>query len=258
MHLVCLGDSWCWGSDLGRNRTVLRYSRLLSEKLKVESCTNLSKPGISNSYIVFTLLNWLAQKEYLSGKRDTSELFISIGWTSPERFDIYPDSSILRNGESPYWKTVGPWIFNMGGEQYNDNYPIDYQYKDHLNFFYAYCKSEESDYSNWVMQVFTTQTLLENLGIRFLMHQAIYDNKHYNKNHDKIKHKDFNHTKNIWDCVKEKTFLHKNKEHASLYSYLKKYHSDEKVLNEFGDHPVKRGHEIISDLLYNHIKENSL
>tara|TARA_B100000212_G_C27343669_1_gene520345 strand:- start:206 stop:997 length:792 start_codon:yes stop_codon:yes gene_type:complete len=260
MDLVCTGDSWCYGSDLGKkdsHRNVLRYSTLLREKLDFRYVTNLAKPGISNSYIIFTLTDWLAENGYLTGKKDPSTLFISIGWTSPERFDIFPHKTVLNRKKEkvPYWKTIGPWIFSLGA----DHYPIDYNYKDYLEWFYVNCRSQRSDYSNWVTQVFMMQNLLENLGIRFIMHQAIYHNNHFKLGDDTIKHNKHDHTHILWKCVKEKNFLHKDKEYASLYSYLKKYHDGEKnVLNDIGDHPQKKGHEIICDLLYKHIKENKL
>ena len=57
MHLICIGDSWCYGSDLGKedeHKNILRYSTLLHQKLQSDKVTNLAKPGISNSYIVYT------------------------------------------------------------------------------------------------------------------------------------------------------------------------------------------------------------
>ena len=102
------------------------------------------------------------------------------------------------------------------------------------------------------------QHFLENLGIKFLMHQAIYHNNHFKLQHDEINHNTYGHTHILWKSIKEKNFLHKNKEYTSLYAYLKKYHEKDKVLNTIGDHPVKKGHEIICELLYKHIKENKL
>ena len=258
MHLICIGDSWCYGSDLGKkdeHKNILRYSTLLHQKFQSDKVTNLAKPGISNSYIVYTLTDWLAENGYLTGK-DTSDLFISIGWTSPERFDIFPHKTIKnRREKEPYWKTIGPWIFGMDG---GDHYPIDYNYKDYLEWFYVNCRSQRSDYSNWVIQVLMMQNFLENLEIKFLMHQAIYHNNHFKLEHDEINHNTYDHTHVLWQSIKEKNFLRKNKEYTSLYAYLKRYHKDDKVLNTIGDHPVKEGHEIICELLYKHIKENKL
>mgnify|MGYP000929562168 FL=1 len=255
MKLLCAGDSWCYGSDLGEHLETLRYSRLLGQTLGAASVVNLAKPGISNSYIIMTIMEWLAINGYLAGN-DTSDLFISIGWTSPERFDIYPTAA-ARGSDTSYWQTIGPWIFEKDFDT-SGHYPIDSKFKDHLEFYYLHLKNEQTDYYQWVLEIVKMQNLLKNLGIKFLMHQAIYNNDHYKTGIDKVYDLTnmFHGAALLWESVEKATFLRKEHDNMSLYSYLK---DEVNTLNHGrGDHPSKQGHEMIANLLHTYIVENHL
>ena len=102
--LVVAGDSWTYGSEIrdpklptsvndwDEPNDAYRLPRIwptkLGAHLDAEEVINLSYPAASNDRIVRNLVGWLTQ-EYLSTGKDTSELFVVVGFTSPERKDFY-------------------------------------------------------------------------------------------------------------------------------------------------------------------------
>ena len=119
MRVVGCGDSWCWASELvdpieepvpimnypnggferhdkpvnTAYRLKHRYLNIFADKIGATELIDLSRPSRSNDAIIRVLVEWLTNEGYTSG-RDTSDLFITIGWTSPERREFY----IKKNG----------------------------------------------------------------------------------------------------------------------------------------------------------------
>ena len=97
-RLVVSGDSWTYGSEIrdpklpesvkdwDEPNDAYRLPKIwptkLGNYLGVDDVVNLSYPAASNDRIVRNLVGWLTQ-EYLATKRDTSELFVVVGFTSP-------------------------------------------------------------------------------------------------------------------------------------------------------------------------------
>jgi hypothetical protein len=259
MKLVVFGDSWAYGSYL-QDRENSSYAKLLQEKLGATSVTNKGQSGISNFTIIRELLAWVATQ-------DTKDTFVSIGWTSPERTDIFPDKSIMYQGAGrPFWQTIGPWIFRMDERQ--GHYPINYKFAKYLEFYYMNFKNQYSCYLDWIQQIILVQNTLSNLGIKYHMHQAIYNNDHYFSGKDKIQHQGIHNQEGLGGIVSNKmwneqissnNFLHKEKlSDMSLYGYLKNNKFTDTVFNDLGSHPNEHGHKIIAELLYKDITEKNL
>jgi hypothetical protein len=138
MKIVSVGDSWAWGAELFdpavfnynlnmsddvfhehfrpenvKFRLENRYIGLFAKKIQAEEVVDLSLPSYSNEGIVRTLIRWLGINGYLTGK-DTSELFVTIGFTSPERREhMYSGNSTEPFGcELPELnrQEVEPWM----------------------------------------------------------------------------------------------------------------------------------------------------
>lgn len=258
MKLVIFGDSWAFGSYL-QDRKNSTYAKLLQKKLGATSVTNKSQPGISNSTIIRELLVWLSTE-------DTEDTFVSIGWTSPERTDIFPDKSIMAPGVGrPFYQTIGPWIFRMSEKQ--GSYPINYKFAKYLEFYYMNFKNQYSCYLDWIQQIILVQNTLSNLGIKYHMHQAIYNNDHYFDGKDEIQHQGVHDLEGLgrgisnkmWNKISSNNFLYKEKlSDMSLYGYLKNNEFNDTVFNDLGSHPNEYGHEIIAELLYKDITEKNL
>jgi hypothetical protein len=277
MILVGCGDSWCWGSELVdpeveltpigtihkdthqlhfkpenlKWRETHRYLNLFKNKIKADSVVDLSLPGISNEKILRTLVTWLAENGYTTG-RDTSELFISIGWTSPERreFLFYEPRDETDNQG---WLDFGPW--------YKDRKISDRIISKFFDLYAAYFHSQRECLLRWFLQVYQTECMLKSLNIKYLMHQAIYDNFHYRKSEDDSWRKSAmssvpKEDLAIWDSIDESRFFNKNHNtRGSLYALVEKYGPPDSMLTY---HPSHIGHKFIADNLYQFCKVNNI
>ena len=86
------GDSVVWGAEL-ENKETQRFSHYVSEQHNMWDCNNASA-GVSNDYIYRQTMrdvsHWLSTEQCWSeesGWVHSDEMFVSIGWTSPTRFE---------------------------------------------------------------------------------------------------------------------------------------------------------------------------
>lgn len=266
-RLVVSGDSWTYGSEI-RNpalpdsvndwdeqndsyRLPKIWPTKLGRHLAVEEVINLSYPAASNDRIVRNIVGWLTQEYIFSGK-NTDELFVIIGFTSPERKDFYYKDT--NNKSKHFWFTLWP--------MWKHKYP-----QDELNRFselYAtYLWNPEEYVHRYLNQVFYLQTLFQKYNIKYLFFQAFYQRndmnirqwiddpycRHYNGQPDQM----------IWDLVDPIRFMHKDKEVHSFHNYIvskdKSLGQKECILNM---HPSELGHTWWADHVYEYGKENKL
>jgi hypothetical protein len=278
MKLLGCGDSWTWGDELvdpieepvpimklpngfARHQKEVnkiyrykhRYINILADSLNAE-LVDLSKCSASNETITRKLYDYLAVEGYLAG-RDTSELFVSIGWTSPGRTEFYWKQ---RWGDDNYIP-FGPWSL----EQDHKDEDVNDFMKLYFNTFY-----HPHDYiKKWITTIFHAQTLLKAYKIKYVMHQAFFhpffehmhfwDDKQYkNKHIDNVLDEP---TKKMWAAIDDKHFMHKEDEDASTFHHyvLRKANNDpEEVFEVF--HPNAKGHGIWAEHMVNYITENKL
>jgi len=272
MILIGCGDSWCWGDelidknlypdysfglDLGQlennntHRELSRYINILGEKLNADSVVCLAFRGSSNDAIFRTLIDFLAKENYLFG-RDTKELFVSIGWTSPERREFY----FKEIWGADNWMPVGPWALDSDGKR---PYLNDFQNLLFEHFWHT------AEYMNrWVRQLYFTELLLKSLKISYVMHQAFYHS-------DKQSLIDWNSTSldnakdsvsqvdlSIYNSLDQLRFIGKNDSKYTFHNYiLTQAQGDHKKV--FGEwHPNELGHRLWAEYLYTYIKDNKL
>lgn len=282
MRFVVCGDSWAWGAelldpstgerwgvnDVGHNHHFIpvhaeyrmkhKYPILLAEKLNATDVVDLSMCSISNDYIFRTLMDWLATEGYLQG-RDTSELLISIGWTSPERTEFYYQS---RWGDTN-WAPFGPWQLDLAYSPTEEDPNKD----DLFEFFRLYFDLfyHKTEYMHrYARQVWMLQFILKKLNIRYLMHQAFY-HEHSLACHkwNDVNYWDANKLSPIdkffWDDVDKNAFIFKDDTRFRTFHGYIQYRGtlkNENVLEIF--HPNARGHELWAEKLYMYIKDNIL
>jgi hypothetical protein len=92
LALYSHGDSVVWGAEL-ENKQTERFSYHLSNKIGAIDCNNASA-GVSNDYIYRQTMRdvsrWIFDKNIWSEETRwvrADELIVSIGWTSPTRFE---------------------------------------------------------------------------------------------------------------------------------------------------------------------------
>lgn len=277
--LILCGDSWAWGYELVdpsvepipvamkmaspvvmkmkdfenmdpwnihqkpenlQYRLQKRYGGLLANKMNIPDVVDLSLPGAGNDYIERQLLTYLGQENYLNGTNDPSEIFVSIGWSSPERREF----TLKDNTPINY----GPWfsIYKYGTD-YVDEF---------LKLYMTYFNSEKESAIRYFNQVLTVQSLLKSLNIKFIMHQAFYDGMHWRKLEDlHAKAKSLNNLTqaevNIWEAIDDRTFL--NKDFTAAH-YLR----SKKEVCFYKEHPNERGHQLLAEYFYSLIKLNKI
>lgn len=276
LTLVGCGDSWAWGTELidrteikgndwdfGLHHTPLnkkyredhRYLKLFSDKIDAKEFVDLSQGGSSNDSIVRKLFRWLSFEGYLSG-RDTSNLFVSIGWTSPERKDF------CYNQERPGWD--GGWftIYPMWNHDYNIS-DLN-QFRD---IYISRLWTAEEYMNRWITQVWQTQMLLKSLGIRFVMHQAFYH--HYMEkfeewSDEKFRSEHYNSQSNLsdlkmWEAIDDITFMHKDDPNkGTFYSYIKDVSVNNSKDVFYTSHPNELGHQLWANYMHKYCLENNL
>jgi len=290
MKLIGCGDSWAWGAELTVVKSVPdgqmcphsdhfipenmeyrlnnRYLKLFKDKIGADDFVDLSLPAYSNEGIYRTLLRWLALEGYLSG-RDTSDLFISIGWTSPERKEhacvfedqthgsVPPEYNIFLGHKAERWFNVGPWVLS-----------IDYGDKELNTFFKSYIKYFWSDIEimyRWISIMKNTENLLKQLKIKYVMHQAFFhyqtfrisewDDAKYKKeivDHWTIFEQEIFKTIDKNNFVDKDTFI-KTFHHTVLQ---KANYEKDKLFTVF--HPNAYAHKLWADHLYEFCLKNNL
>lgn len=266
-RLVVSGDSWTYGSEIrdpalpeeikdwDPPNDAYRLPRIwptkLGKHLGIDDVVNLSYPAASNDRIVRNLVGWLTQ-EYLSPKKDTSELFVVVGFTSPERKDFYYRD--INNKHKHFWYTMWPmWKHKYPQEELNE----------FAELYAAYMWNPEEYTHRYLTQVFYLQTLFNHYGIKHLFFQAFYQrndmhirqwvddpyNRHYQGQPDEM----------IWQMIDPIRFMHKDDTIHSFHNYIVDKDTSENkrdcILNM---HPSELGHTWWADHVYEYGKDKNL
>jgi hypothetical protein len=274
MRLIGCGDSWCWGAELvdpveeptpimhlpggGFERQLKpinieyrlkhRYLNIFADKIGATEIVDLSKPSLSNDAIVRRLIEFLVNEGYTTG-RDTSDLFITIGWTSPERREFY----YKERWGADNWMEFGPWSM----DQKHGNEDVDKFMRLYFDNFW----NEGEFLHRWIQQVWQTELMLKSLNIKYVMHQAFYhhhtqminqwDDTKYKEKFTTITQAD----KLLWDSVDNIKFIHKDHpESGTMHHYMLSIATD--VFEVF--HPNHKGHAIWADYMHKYCIENKL
>lgn len=194
-------------------RTARVWPKFLGDRLDVNIINN-SHAGASNDRIVRTTVNDILG---IIQKVDPSELFVLIGWTSPERKDFFYD-----NGrDNRAWDTVYPAEFQHWKDE-SDPIRNDF-YK---NYVAGYWHKEEF-LTRHILNVLFISNFLDNLGIKYLFFDCFYeeysqvvDPKKHQLLHDKKVHTQI---ELLYQDVLKGTTLHHVGINNSIKEYLKVY-----------------------------------
>lgn len=276
MIIIGCGDSWAWGAELvdpieepvpimnlkdgGYDlqhkpinmayREKHRYLGILKEHFNAE-LVDLSSPGLSNDTIYRLLVDYLIENDYLS-ERDTSDLFVSIGFTSPERTEFFYEK--IWGGDN--YAIFGPWSM----DQEYDNPDL----KTFFNLYYKYFSHTVEYMRRYILTIYNLELLLKKYNINYVMHQAFYhhihqmihdwDDKSYRRNNlDKISAAD----KRLFDLIDPIRFVNKNDEEGTAHhTMIRLGGSKEKVFEVW--HPNAYGHKLWADYLINYIETNKI
>ena len=293
--ILACGDSFCWGEDLvdtsidiskikfesshiepcpkelnhiPENNTYRlnhRYITLFAEKLDISAdmISDVSQSGISNDAILRRLLLWLADHGYTDGSAK-EELFVSIGWTCPDRTEFYhkqEDTFLdsmqkwieIRTGvELKNYLPFGPWCVRDGDKWIPENI------KDFFCQYLYLFGQHEGALQRYIQTVWTAQTVLNSFGIKYVMHQAYFDVPIK----ENVNNLDPRYIK-LWDQINSIKYIHKD-HHALptmmsvMENHAAKQYNISDIKSDVGVHPNALGHKIWSDYMYDYCKANQL
>ena len=188
MKIVACGDSWCWGAELvdpdqepfwmpnadnhhlhyipvhEKYRLEHKYIQIFADRVHANEIIDLSQASISNDAIIRKLTEWLLVEGYTTG-RDTGDLFVSIGWTSPERTEFY---------NKEYGGVDGAWL-PFGSWSMNDNVYENNEVSKFMKLYFKYFLNAGGFIHRWLMQIWQTEMMLKKFNIKYVMFQAFYD-----------------------------------------------------------------------------------
>lgn len=111
---------------------------------------NLSEPGSGNHRISMRLIEWLSIEHDVD---ENSNLLVIVGWSSPERFDVWSDIN-------QRWSTF---------------YPSEPDLSTASSIYYKHMQSVKESYQRYFGQIIMLQRMLNDLGIKHAMFNSISD-----------------------------------------------------------------------------------
>jgi len=286
--LIVNGDSWTFGSEI-LNPTLDRISDVVTEqdyfenndsyripriysthlsKLIDADLVNLSWPADDNKTILNRTISYIC-KHYIETKKSTEDLFVIVGWTSPERnsfwwkddkinqqFRVWPH---VQHFDTPlqetFWKIYVDSMWNE--EEYIPRFIMDVLTFQNFcnqhnikwlcfNSFSAESKSKEH-FGNW-----------KDLDIRKSLNnhtKYVGGHPHYKSGVSGRVDHSLNYLR-VWNTIDDIRFYKKDQKNHTFKSFITSK-VDEKD-RWYGIHPSPHSHKIWAEELYNYIVENNL
>lgn len=285
LDIVCDGDSWTFGSELADPILVKKYggpmihpgnydyfeendnfripkiwSTFLEEELEA-NCYNISWPADDNGTILNRTIDYVT-KNYLTPKKDTSNLIVIVGWSSPERkFFWYKDD------KTNYQYRLAPNVphFNSKGQE------------EFWKLYIEYFWNKEEYIPRFIMNVLQLQTFCEANNIKWMCYNSFYQVKDknvqdwvdlnikeelegmatvgYNQMTSDIVrvHNSMNYN-NIWNLINPVNFYKKDEKDNTFRTFI----MNNCTVPFVGWHPSEEGHKAWAKELSGYIKDNIL
>jgi hypothetical protein len=190
--LLTVGDSWTFGSEIvapelcmpggqsspGKEviykpdcneydaandeyRTARIWPTYLAKMLSVQTLINLAQPARSNDTIYEDTVGWILDN-YISKNKDTSDLLVIVGWTSPERKNV-----IIQDEGNTSWLTLWPLMDNV----------LFYKssvIKDFFKFYVTHQWVEQEYIKRFVEQNYQLQIFCKHYNIDYFVFNSFY------------------------------------------------------------------------------------
>ena len=258
--MLCDGDSWTAGDlidpELGMDfshvnhpdndsyRLPKVWPHKLGKLLNIE-VSNISEAGSSNDGIVRRVLKRIPE---LLNTYEPKDLFVIIGWSSPERKDFWYNgppvldekSSYFRKQEYvSYWETMYPAELEHGVLKFGKSPLADF-YKLYFQYFW----NEEEYMERYIQHNLLIHHFLNSYGVEHIFFDAFYQTKEMGI----YSEMDENKLEQLEE-IKNSNFINQTFREVLM---------DGKVLDKelFGEdfHPTEKGHEIWANELYKKLK----
>lgn len=183
MKLIVNGDSWAFGSEIVSPEVEAKYSgqykytteydyfaendnyrahrnwaHYLGEELKVDEVINLSQPADDNGTILHRTITYLTER-YLFFKRPVDDLFVIIGWSSPERNFFW-----FKEDKKSFRFRIWPFVphFNV---QHNEQF---------WEYYISYLWNEEEYIPRYIMNNILLQNFCTANNIKWMAFNSFY------------------------------------------------------------------------------------
>jgi hypothetical protein len=286
LTIICDGDSWVFGSELVDPNISKRYSKNIhageydwidennSYRLSKIFSThignllnadviNLAWSADDNNTILNRIITYVTAN-YISKNLPTNNLFLLVGWSSPERNSFW-----YKDDELSYKLRIWPSIQNLQKENQKEfwNYYVEYLWNKEeylprhiMNIlqFENFCKANNIkwlSFNSFYQNVGTSIETWKDVNIKneLLQLQLTTHPYHTNKSADRKYYKQ--EYISLWNSVDNIRFYKKNETNNTFKSFI-----ETNNLNTIysGWHPSESSHKIWADELVNYIKKYEL
>lgn len=291
VEIICDGDSWVFGCEIVNPKLVKKhdsdthagaydfeeandayrrpkiFSTHLSKLLNAQ-VTNLSWPADDNGSILRRTMDYISNK-YLANNLSTDNLFVMIGWSSPERNSFwYKDDKLSHSfrlwpqvqhfdapAQEKFWQLYVTYLWNP--EEYMT------RYVHNVVQFQNFCKTHNIKWMCWNSFYQTPAKGVHDwhdLDIREELEKLTnrVGGYQYQTTNDTSKRfsAHVNHLA-LWDTIDPVRFYKKDQPKSTFKSYIDDPANNVKDAY-CGWHPSPTGHEAWAHELARYIKENKL
>lgn len=286
LTIICDGDSWVFGSEIVdpeimksqpkdrhmgefdwiEDNIPYRLSKIfptiLATKLNA-NLINLAWPADDNNTILNRIISYVTNN-YISKGVSTDDLFLLVGWSSPERncfwykdeensepLRIWPSIPNLRiENQQKFWDYYVEYLWNK--EEYLPRHIMNIlQFQNfckvnNINWicFNSFYQNVGKSPNDWHDIDITDEIAQLKLHTHPLQSSKINERQYYNQEY-----------LSIWNMIDDIKFYKKNKKNNTFKSFME--------LNGTGEiysgwHPSEQSHKIWAEELYSYIKQNKL
>jgi hypothetical protein len=286
LKIICDGDSWVFGSEIVNPTISERYSKKIHPgeydwidennsyrlskifsthigNLLNADVVNLAWSADDNNTILNRIITYVTS-EYLSKNLPTDNLFLLVGWSSPERNSFW-----YKDNELSYKLRIWPSIQNLQKENQ----------KQFWNYYVEYLWNKEEYLPRHIMNILQFENFCKANNIKWLSFNSFYQNVgssieewkdvniknelsklqltthplHTNKSFDREYYKQ--EYISLWDSIDNVRFYKKNETNNTFKSFIE---TNNPVATYSGWHPSESSHKIWADELVNYIINNKL
>lgn len=264
--ILAAGDSWTFGSEIRHPdlpitikdwdeendayRLPRTWPSILSSRINAVA-TNISYPASSNDRIVRTAKEWLIEN-YISKGKNTNDILLMVGFTSPERKDFY-----YKDDNTDAWVTIWPMI----SPSYRQT-PL----KKFHDIYVKHMWNPEEYVHRYVNQILDLQNFCKIYGIEYLFFQAFYQHQNLSiLQWNDAGYVESNRTYNsminsmVWNMIDDERFMNKNKCSHSFHAYITEMDKTLGTNQAFiGQHPSEIGHTWWADHVLEYCRKRKI
>ena len=286
LKIICDGDSWVFGCEIADPNISMRYDGTVHPgkydyleendwyripniftthlaKMMDAEVTNLAWPADDNTSILNRTITYISS-EYLAKGRSTEDLFVIVGWSSPERNSFWYKDDKLNNkfrlwpqvqhfdapAQKEFWDLYVTYLWNA--EEYLPRYVMNVV---QLQNFCVANNIKWMCFNAFYQTPGKIPTDWNDLDVRTELHQLMLHAAPYHKTTDNIrKHYNYEYV-SLWDTIDTVRFYKKDKPKNTFKSFME---ASGVVPAYYGWHPSPESHEIWAAELKRYILENNL